>query len=83
MKKLIVLVISMVSLTSCVFAPFSKNCKCQPEEREEAWTGKDQPQIGSHDFFLEEEEKEEMMMVFYRVDNQGVCNGEGCEELHP
>ena len=32
MKKLIAAVISMVALSSCVFAPFSKGCKCvQPE----------------------------------------------------
>jgi len=51
-----------------------------------------QLQIGSHDFFLEDwtynlgqrkEEQEEEMMIFYRMDNQGVCNGEGCEEIHP
>ena len=33
MKKLIAAVISMVALSSCVFAPFSKSCNCpQPEE---------------------------------------------------
>jgi len=32
MKKLIVAVVSMVALSSCVFAPFAKSCKCaQPE----------------------------------------------------
>jgi len=32
MKKLIVAVISTVALSSCIFAPFSKSCKCaQPE----------------------------------------------------
>ena len=32
MKKLIAAVISMVALSSCVFAPFSQSCKChQPD----------------------------------------------------
>ena len=32
MKKLIVAVISMVALSSCVFAPFAQSCKCyQPD----------------------------------------------------
>jgi hypothetical protein len=32
MKKLIAAVISMVALSSCIFAPFSKSCKCPPPE---------------------------------------------------
>jgi len=45
--------------------------------------GNSEIQLGAHDFFLEEEEEEQDMMMFYRVDNQGVCNGEGCKEIHP
>ena len=32
MKKLIVAVISTVALSSCIFAPFSKSCKCAQQE---------------------------------------------------
>tara|TARA_R100001244_G_scaffold9741_1_gene11823 strand:+ start:541 stop:882 length:342 start_codon:yes stop_codon:yes gene_type:complete len=52
-------------------------------KRELPLVWKDKPQTGSFNFFLEEEEEEQDMMMFYRVDNQGVCNGEGCEEIHP
>ena len=49
------------------------------------WKGNTEVQLGAHDFFLrEEEQEEEEMMVFYKTEeNLGVCNGDGCKEIHP
>ncbi len=49
--------------------------------------GNPEIQLGAHDFFLgkeAQEEEEKRMMMFYKTgENLGVCNGEGCKEIHP
>ena len=75
-------VAGILIMSSCIFVirtPKQEECPVCEECTEDKEVPL--PETGSFDFFLEEEEEE--MMLFYRVDNQGVCNGEGCEEIHP